>query len=140
MDIKTAETISKKTRALKHCDKLLGKIDRRGKLDVPLNSTGVVFTVTKGDAIYLRIQSLKFNLLDQIHSMEVASKFKEPKATNVKRTAPAPYGASTLTPEETLEIKKEKARENARKYYLEHREERLKYFRERDARRRLEKK
>lgn len=37
MDIVTAETIGKKSKALKHCDKLLSKIDKNGSAKVKLN-------------------------------------------------------------------------------------------------------
>ena len=45
MDIVTAETIGKKSKALKHCDKLLSKIDKNGSAKVVLNCTGVEFVV-----------------------------------------------------------------------------------------------
>ena len=51
MDIVTAETIGKKSKALKHCDKLLSKIDKNGSASVKLNCTGVEFVVHKDDSL-----------------------------------------------------------------------------------------
>ena len=57
MDQFTANQISMKSRALKHCDKLLNKIDKRGSVDVKLNNTGVVIHVERGDALHSRLQA-----------------------------------------------------------------------------------
>lgn len=91
MDNITAENIGKKARAFKHCEKLLAVIDKNGKARVKLNCTGVEFIVHKDDAIYLRIQATKFALLDEIHSYEVTQRASK---KGVRRTAPAPVGAS----------------------------------------------
>lgn len=114
MDNITAESIGKKARAFKHCEKLLATIDKNGQARVKLNCTGVEFVVHKDDAIYLRIQATKFALLDEIHSYEVTQRAT---GQTVRRTAPAPVGASDtdqpsnspikrrpLTPEEKAKI------------------------------------
>lgn len=74
MDIVTAETIGKKSKALKHCDKLLSKIDKNGSAKVKLNCTGVEFVVHKDDAIYCRIQHTRYALLDEIRSYELTTR------------------------------------------------------------------
>lgn len=71
MDKMTAEIIGKKAKALKHCDKLLNKIDKYGEAKVLLNCTGVEFLVHKGDAIYLSLQKTKYALLCDIQSYEI---------------------------------------------------------------------
>ena len=125
MNREIAEKISKKTRALKHCDKILTEVDKKGKKTILLNNTGVEFTVTKGDAIYLRIQSTKYRLLDEINSMEIveSAKNSSPKpAANppitekvFRKRSPAPYGASA-TEEERLAYKRAKQREYTKRY------------------------
>lgn len=90
MDIVTAETIGKKSKALKHCDKLLSKIDKNGSAKVVLNCTGVEFVVHKDDAIYCRIQSTKYRLLDEIRSYELTTRSQRAIEQPVHRTAPAP--------------------------------------------------
>lgn len=96
MDIVTAENIGKKSKALKHCDKLLTKIDKNGSAKVKLNCTGVEFVVHKDDAIYLRIQATKFALLDEIRSYEITT--RATAAQPVRRVTPTPVGASGDTP------------------------------------------
>lgn len=116
MDSVTAENIGKKARALKHCDKLLAKIDKNGSAKVLLNCTGVEFIVHKGDAIYLSIQKTKYALLCDIQSYEITVKAKTADKQPVRRIAPAPVGAAELSDEEILEIKREKHREYQRRY------------------------
>lgn len=74
----TAEAIARKSRALKHCTKLLDKIDRNGSAKIVLNCTGVEFNVVKGDAIYLRIKTTQAQLTEDILSYDI-----------IKREAPA---------------------------------------------------
>ncbi len=107
MDIVTAETIGKKTKALKHCDKLLKQIEKNGSAKVILNCTGVEFIVNLNDAIYCRLQSKKYQLLDEIRSYELTSRSQRAvnESATPRRTAPAPVGASNETPtEEVSEI------------------------------------
>lgn len=66
MDNVTAEIISKKTRALKHCNKVLETIEKKGSAVITLNCTGVVFTVRKNDAIYLQLQATRAQLIQDI--------------------------------------------------------------------------
>lgn len=94
MDIVTAETIGRKSKALKHCDRLLSKIDKHGSATIKLNCTGVEFVVHKDDAIYCRIQSTKYRLLDEIRSYELTTQSQRAIAQPVRRTAPAPVGAA----------------------------------------------
>jgi len=110
MDIVTAETIGKKSKALKHCDKLLSKIDKNGSAKVVLNCTGVEFVVHKDDAIYCRIQSTKYRLLDEIRSYELTTRSQRAIEQPVHRTAPAPVGAApeseALSAEQLAKTKK----------------------------------
>lgn len=47
MDNITAEMIGRKAKALKHCNKVLSTIDKKGSATISLNCTGVVFTFCK---------------------------------------------------------------------------------------------
>lgn len=116
MDSVTAENIGKKARALKHCDKLLAKIDKNGSAKVLLNCTGVEFIVHKGDAIYLSIQKTKYALLCDIQSYEITMRANTADKQPIRRTAPAPIGAAELSDAEILEMKREKHREYQRRY------------------------
>lgn len=116
MDSVTAENIGKKARALKHCEKLLAKIDKTGSAKVLLNCTGVEFIVHKGDAIYLSIQKTKYALLCDIQSYEITVRAKNSDEQPIRRTAPAPVGAAEPTPEELLEAKRAKQREYQKRY------------------------
>ena len=118
MDNVTAEIIGKKARALKHCDKLLEKIDKQGSAKILLNCTGVEFVVNKGDAIYFSIQKTKYELLYDIRSYEITVRAKEAQTTPYKKiSAVAPSGAAAPTPEEeALERKRAKQREYQRRY------------------------
>lgn len=123
MDIVTAETIGKKSKALKHCDKLLAKIDKSGSASVKLNCTGVEFVVHKDDAIYCRIQRTKYALLDEIRSFELTTRSKKVIEQPVHRTAPAPVGASdknTCTSPSDDEMKRKKKQEYNKRYYEKH--------------------
>ena len=110
MDIVTAETIGKKSKALKHCDKLLSTIDKNGSASVKLNCTGVEFVVHKDDAIYCRIQATKYRLLDEIRSYELTTRSQRAIEQPVRRTAPAPVGAApeseVLSAEQQAKAKK----------------------------------
>ncbi len=120
MERETAEIIAKKSRALKHCEKILKEVDKKGLKWVKFNNTGVEIKVTKGDAIYLRIQSTMYQLLDEIHSIEVANKAISTTPTAVptaRRIAPAPVGAAPITEEELADIKRAKKSEYNRRYY-----------------------
>lgn len=116
MDNVTAEIIGKKARALKHCDKLLEKIDKQGSAKILLNCTGVEFVVNKGDAIYLSIQKTKYELLYDIRSYEITVRAKHAKDGSIHKTAPAPTGAAPSTPDDELERKRAKQREYNRRY------------------------
>lgn len=106
MDNITAENIGKKARAFKHCEKLLATIDKNGQARVKLNCTGVEFVVHKDDAIYLRIQATKFALLDEIKSYELTARSQRSIEQPVRRTAPAPVGASDTNQPSNSPIKR----------------------------------
>jgi len=123
MDNITADTIGKKARALKHCEKILNAVDKHGETQIKLNCTGVVFTIRKNDAIYLRVQSTKYALIDEISSyrLTIAAKRK-----SVRRISPAPVGAAPTDPEADEAAKKEAQR-------LKHNERQKLYMRRKRA-------
>ena len=88
-----AETIGRKAKALKHCEKLLNTIDKKGESEILLNNTGVALPVKKDDAIYALLQSIRFKLVHEISSIEIVS-----KVNTARRMLPAPYGACDETP------------------------------------------
>lgn len=117
MDIVTADTIAKKSKALKHCDKLLSQIEKHGEAKVKLNCTGVEFVVRKNDAIYNRIMATKYALLDEIRSYELTTRSQRAIEQPVRHTAPAPVGAAPESELSELEKKKRKRSEYNRRYY-----------------------
>ena len=74
MDRITAETIARKTKALKHCSKLIAKINKDGQATVRLNCTGVEFVVHKGDAMYLKLATIHAQLTEDIKSYEIVNR------------------------------------------------------------------
>ena len=115
MDNLTAEVISKKARALKHCNKVLDTIEKKGSAVITLNCTGIAFTVQKNDAIYLQLQATKAQLVQDIGSYEILKKANQRSA--IKRHAPAPIGASiALSDDEMHELNRAK-RSNYNKTY-----------------------
>ena len=59
MDRVSAEDIGKKARALKHCIKVLGTIEKKGSAEIVLNCTGVKLVAHKNDALHLKIATTK---------------------------------------------------------------------------------
>ena len=117
MDNITAEVIGKKARALKHCEKLLSKIDKNGSAKVVLNCTGVEFIVHKDDAIYFRIQKTRYELLEDIKSYQLMKSAVKSVPTRVSPTPVCAAETPSLTPEEIREAKKAKAKEYQHRYY-----------------------
>lgn len=116
MDIMTADIIAKKSRALKHCNKLLNEIDKNGSTKICLGNTGVTFHVVKNDAIYLNIQKVKYDLLCDIRSYETNIRAEEvTKKSTVRIAPPAPICAAR-TAEEILANYRAKQREYQRRY------------------------
>ncbi len=128
MDNVVAENIGKKARALKHCNKVLEKIEKKGSTVITLNCTGVVFTVHKNDALYLQLQATRAQLIQDIGSYEIVQKTMQ--RTTAQRHAPAPVGASVALSDEEMAKLAEK-REKARKWYQAHKKERCEYARNR---------
>jgi len=126
MNNSTAEILSRKVRALKHCNKVLDEIKKKGSAIITLNCTGVSFVVRQGDAIYLQLETTRAQLAQDIGSYEIIRRTEQ--AT--RRYAPAPVGASPIaTTEELLEQKRAKAREAARKWYAKNKEKKAAYQR-----------
>lgn len=119
MDIVTADTIGKKSKALKHCDKLIAEIDKKGFANVKLNCTGVEFTVRKDDAIYCRVQATKYALLDEIRSFELTTRAKRALEQPIRKIIPAPVGAAPAQESEEEKIRRKRAKnaEYQRRHY-----------------------
>ncbi len=94
MNAKIATIIGKKAMSLKHCDKILDTVEKKGRVDIMLNNTGVTLPCVKGDALHTLIQSIKYKLVHEINAItvvETAAPVETP-APRV-RTIPAPVGA-----------------------------------------------
>lgn len=131
MDNVTAEIISKKARALKHCNKVLEAIEKKGSAVITLNCTGVVFTVQKNDAIYLQLQATRAQLIQDIGSYEIVQKATKQKTFT--RTAPAPIGSSVALSDEemaALAEKRERNRKAWHKWYQANKEKKAEYNRQ----------
>lgn len=130
MDKTTAENIGKTARALKHWNKVLSEIDKKGSASIKLNCTGSVLDVQKNDAVYLQLQATRARLIQELGSYEIVQKATSQRSLS-RRFAPAPFGASStaLSDEEMAELKRQKSLE----YYYAHREEILEKQRQRYA-------
>ena len=74
MDNVTAELIGKKAKALKHCNKILDKIEKNGKVTIKLGNTGVEIEATRGDAMHLKFITHQARLTQEIKSYEIVQK------------------------------------------------------------------
>lgn len=117
-DIKTAEQISRKVRALKYFQGVIETADKKGSAIIKLNCTGAEFIVNKGDVLYLKVKTMIAKLSEEIASLEIVQKATiaqaQPQPAR-RRVAPAPIGAA---PEQLSieEVKRVKNREACRKY------------------------
>lgn len=106
MERTSAEEIGQKARALKHCIKVISKVDKNGSAEIVLNCTGVKFVVKKNDALYLKIATTKAQLEEEIASYEIV------RASNLgNNTSAVPETATqspALTPEEKEAARKAK--------------------------------
>ena len=117
MERTSAEEIGKKARALKHCIKVIGKIDKNGSAEIILNSTGVKFVVKKNDALYLKLATTKAQLEEEIKSYEIV------RASGIGGTSPIPTSATpTLSPEEKAAERKAKKNAYMKEYMRKRRE------------------
>ena len=112
-NFKTAEQISKKVGALKYFKNILAKADKEGKAVIKLNCTGASFPFSKGDVVYLKVQTMIAQLTEEIASYDIVQKVStnQQPIRVAKRTAPAPIGAAP-----TEEERKAKLREKQREY------------------------
>ena len=114
MDKYTAETIAKKARALKHCNKLLTEIDKKGSARISLNCTGVEFIVHKDDAVYLKLKTIRAQLTEDIESYNiVCAATTQPECPVDERKIVARL---MLTDEEKLARRREKRRIYQQRY------------------------
>lgn len=81
MDRVTAETIARKTRAMKHCMKLIKEINEKGSTVIKLGCTGVEFTVKQGDAMYFKLATTHAQLTEDVKSYEIVQHHINPKAS-----------------------------------------------------------
>ena len=124
-----AEIIGMKARALKHCTKILGIVDREGKVNIKIGATGLVLPCEKHDAVHTLLQSERAKLIHEINSIEITAGLKR----MTPRALPAPVGACSTricticgkefapkTVRHTVcsdECRAEKGRRYAREYY-----------------------
>ena len=106
-----AEEVGKKAKALKHCIKLLGTIEKKGSAEVVLNCTGVRFTVRSGDAMHLKIATTKAQLEEEIASFEIV----RASAVQQEANATPPPNESTPSPQDKREERRAYMREYMRK-------------------------
>lgn len=66
----TAEQIARKVRAFKHADKLCKEIEKKGKVTIILNNTGLTFVVQNGDPMHFKIAATRATLAEEIASYE----------------------------------------------------------------------
>ena len=95
MDNATAQEIAIKVRALKHCNKLLKKIDEQGYVDLKLNCTGVVIHVVRDDINHLNLKVTQAELTKAIGSYEITQRATAPRQNGGASRMPAPSGASS---------------------------------------------
>lgn len=87
MNTSTAEFIGKSSRALKHCDQLLKKIEKTGETSIKVNATGLTLPCRRGDALHTLLMSERARLYHEINSFELTPK------TRTAIRLPAPVGA-----------------------------------------------
>lgn len=87
MNTSTAEFIGKSSRALKHCDQLLKKIEKTGEASIKVNATGLTLPCHRGDALHTLLMSERARLYHEINSFELTPK------TRMAIRLPAPVGA-----------------------------------------------
>ena len=123
-DIKTAEQISRKVRALKYFQGVIETADKKGTTIIKLNCTGAEFVLNKGDVLYLKVKTMIAKLAEEIASLEIIQKTSTSQAQSQpvrRRVVPAPIGAAPVQlSAEELERRKQKRSEYNRRYYQKH--------------------
>lgn len=116
-DIKTAEQISKKVRALKYFQGVVRTADRKGVAVIKLNCTGAEFSFNKDDVLYLKVQTMIAKLSEEIASLEIVqrSEAMEVRSTQ-RRRLPAPVGAAPVSNTNYDDIRRAKQREYTYRY------------------------
>lgn len=110
-DIKTAEQISKKVRALKYFQGVIETADRKGSAIIKLNCTGAEFMLQKDDVLYLKVKTMIAKLSEEIASLEIVqntSRQEERQAVR-RRAIPIPIGAAPTQEDKNI-AKKERQR------------------------------
>ena len=116
MDRVSAEDIGKKARALKHCIKVLGTIEKKGSAEIVLNCTGVKLVAHKNDALHLKIATTKAQLEEEIASYEIV------RASGMGDTSSSPASSPPLSPEQKAAERKAKKAAYMREYMRKRRE------------------
>lgn len=141
MNGEMANIIEKKSRAFKHCDKILKQIEEKGTVEIKVGATGVTLPCTKGDSLHNLVISIRHKLAYELGSLDVSMRtdvkaMMEPiiKAAS-KRMAVAPVGAcdsaiceycgEEYTKDNSRQkyckkCAKERLKEYKRAYYLSH--------------------
>ena len=123
-DIKTAEQISRKVRALKYFQGVIETADKKGSAIIKLKCTGAEFLLNRGDVLYLKVKTMIAKLSEEIASLEIvqkASVVQMQTQPTRRRVVPAPVGAAPQQRSiEEIERRKEKRREYNRRYYQKH--------------------
>ena len=117
MDRVSAEDIGKKARALKHCIKVLGTIEKKGSAEIVLNCTGVKLVAHENDALHLKIATTKAQLEEEIASYEIV------RASGMGDTSSSPASSPPpLSPEQKAAERKAKKAAYMREYMRKRRE------------------
>lgn len=101
-DIKTAEQISKKVRALKYFHGIIDVANKKGEAVIKLNCTGAEFVMKKDDVLYLKVKAMIAKLAEEIASLHII----EEETVRVRRKAPAPFAAANVRPARKIRVKK----------------------------------
>lgn len=74
MERNIAELIGTKAKALKHCEKLIRKIEKANgePIKIPLSCTGVVLEAREGSPLHLQIKSISAKLAEEINALQIS--------------------------------------------------------------------
>lgn len=123
-DIKTAEQISRKVRALKYFNGVIETADKKGSAIIKLNCTGAEFILNKGDVLYLKVKTMIAKLSEEIASLEIVQRATVAQTQSQparRRVAPAPIGAAPeqLSIEEETRLSKKERQRGYQKKWIE---------------------
>lgn len=128
MERNFAEIIGTKAKALKHCEKLIRKIEKANgePVKIPLSCTGVMLEAREGSPLYLQIKAISAKLAEEINALQIS--FNSINMEQTQKTAVAKKPAvveqpqrkrvnySNMSQEEIIAHKKEKRKEYNQRY------------------------